>query len=340
MLPRTLRHLTHTFALAILLTSLAGLSSGAGLATPSPPHAPLRLLAVDTRGPGDLAALQELGLDVLRREDGERALVAATDPELARLAAGGLRFTVLEPDLELATRRELGSAASAYHTFEEVVAELDRLRAARPDLVGPKLAIGRSWEGRPILAVKISDHPEIDEDEPEVLFDALHHAREPIGMETLLQTMDWLIENYDRDPEVRALVDGRELWFVPVVNPDGYAWGGIGGMWRKNRRPNADGSFGVDLNRNYGYQWAYDDLGSSPVPSSQTYRGPAPFSEPETAAMRDFILSHRFVTGMTLHAYSEINLLPYGWAEAKLEDAGLYEEIAHDLEQLTGSPHG
>jgi len=332
----------HALRLAILVLFsglfLTAADGSGGLA--ASPHLPVRLVLVEVPRITDLVALHRLGLDVLQRETPGQALVAATDPEIARLEAQAFVFTVLEADLEAATRSKLGPAGEAYHTLDEVMAELDRLHAARPDLVGPRQTIGASWEGRPLWAIKISDHPQLDEDEPEVLYDALHHAREPIGMETLLYAMRYLVQSYDLDPEIRALVDGRELWFVPVVNPDGYAWGGIGGMWRKNRRQNPDGSFGVDLNRNYGYQWGYDDLGSSPLPMSQTYRGPAPFSEPETAAMRDFIRSRRFVTGMTLHAYSEINLLPYGWAEVRPEDTAAYEEIAHDLETLTGYPHG
>ncbi len=306
---------------------------------PGPPHPPLRLVEIEISRLSDLLTLHQLGFDVLER-DSNSARVTATDADIAHLESQGFRMSVLELDLESATRRRLGPDGASYHTFDEVVGELDRLRAARPDLVGPRIAIGKSWEGRPLWAVKISDHPELDENEPEVLFDALHHAREPIGMETLLYAMNYLVRYYDRDPEIRALVDEREIWFVPVVNPDGYVWGGMGGMWRKNRRPNADGSFGVDLNRNYGYQWGYDDLGSSPLPSSQTYRGPSPFSEPETSAMRDFILGHRFVTGMTLHAYSEINLLPCGWTDVRPPEAEAYEEIAHDLEEITGYPHG
>jgi hypothetical protein len=311
---------------------------GRGLADSD--HPPVRLVRVEAPRLSDLMTLQQLGLDILERENSGQAVVAATDSEIVRLQALGFAFTIIEADLEAAVRRKLGPEGEAYHNFAEVIAELDRLRAERPDLVSQRLAIGTSWEGRKLWAVKISDHPDLDEEEPEVLYDALHHAREPIGMEALLHAMRYLIQSYDHDPEIRALVDGRELWFVPVVNPDGYVWGGIGGMWRKNRRQNPDGSLGVDLNRNYGYQWGYDDLGSSPLPASQTYRGPAPFSEPETQAMRDFILSRRFVTGMTLHAYSEINLLPYGWAEVRPEDATLFEEIGHDLEAFTGYPHG
>jgi hypothetical protein len=297
-------------------------------------------VAVEIRGLGDLRTLTHLGADVLGRSDRGHLRVAASDEQIAAFRASRLEVTVLQADLEGAIRRRLGTDGASYHTLDEIAALLDRWRAERPDLVGPRLVIGRSCEGRPLWAVKISDHPEVDEDEPEVLFDALQHAREPVGMEILLHAMAEIVRRYDTDPAVRALVDEREIWFVPVVNPDGYAFGGIGGLWRKNRRPNADGSYGVDLNRNYGHQWGASDAGSSPVPASSTYRGLAPFSEPETAAIRDFALTRRFATGMTLHAFGELYLLPGDGAARDSAAASFHEELAHDLERLAGYPHG
>src|SRR5690606_27290450 len=145
------------------------------------------------------------------------------------------------------------------------------------------------------------DHPGVDEGEPEALYTGVHHAREPGSMMAVLYFMYYLAEQYETNPEVRDLVDERRLFFVPVVNPDGYVVNETtdpdgGGMWRKNLRDNGDGSFGVDVNRNYGYEWGYDDVGSSPLPGSETYRGPAPFSEPEIVALRDFLEGGRRVS--------------------------------------------
>ncbi len=120
--------------------------------------------------------------------------------------------------------------------------------------------------------VKISDNPNVNETEPEVLYTALHHAREPVGAMQMLFYMYYLLENYDNDPFIQALVDNTEMYFVPVVNPDGYVYNQTtnpngGGMWRKNRRNNGSaGLYGSDLNRNYGYMWGYDNNGSSPYP--------------------------------------------------------------------------
>ncbi len=324
----------------VLALLAAPAARGAAADAGAPPRPVVRLVAIELRASDDLLTLYRLGADVVGRDAPHRLRIAATDDQIAAFRAQDLMCTILEADVEAATRRRLSAAGGTYHDGDEVVAELDRMRAARPDLVGPRLAIGRSWEERQLWAVKISDHPERDEEEPAVLFDALHHAREPVGMETLLHAMWHLVLNYDTDPDIRALVNSRELWFVPMVNPDGYAFGGIGGLWRKNRRPNADGSFGVDLNRNYDHAWGTDDLGSSPLPRSHTYRGPYPFSEPETRAMRDFIRARRFVTGMTLHSFGDINLLPTNCGPNALASRSFHEEVAHDIEQLTGYPHG
>jgi len=330
-------HLTLTAALTAFTLLVPGAARSGDAA---PARSPVRVVAVEIESPADLVTLARLGADVLGHVDATRVRIAATEEQIAVFRRRALTVTVLEPDLEGTIRRRLGADAAAYHSLDEIAATLDRLHAARPDLFGPPLVIGWSWEGRPLWAVKVSDHPEIDEDEPEVLFDALHHGREPVGMETLLHAMAEIARRYDADAAIRALVDQREIWCVPVVNPDGYAFGGPGGLWRKNRRPNADGSFGVDLNRNYGHAWGAGQAGSSPVPASSTYRGPAPFSEPETAAMRDFALARRFRTGMTLHGFGELNLLPGDGAGQGLAGPTFHEELAHELERLTGYPHG
>jgi Zinc carboxypeptidase/Immune inhibitor A-like, MAM domain/Dockerin type I domain len=130
--------------------------------------------------------------------------------------------------------------------------------------------------------------------------------------------MNHLTQNYGVDPEVTNLVDNREIWFILMVNPDGYAYNDQtnptgGGMWRKNRRDNGDGTYGVDLNRNYGYMWGYDDIGSSPNTATETYRGPGPFSEAENQALRDFIIAHHFEIVINYHAFSNLIIWPYGY---------------------------
>ena len=131
-----------------------------------------------------------------------------------------------------------------------------------PDLITVRDSIDTflTHEGRPVQWVKISDNASTSESEPQVLYTALHHAREPESMTQLIFYMWYLLENYGSDDEVTGLVDAKEMYFVPMLNPDGYVENQTedpngGGLWRKNKRNNGDGTYGVDLNRNYGYEW-------------------------------------------------------------------------------------
>ncbi|MGD0710734.1 MAG: M14 family zinc carboxypeptidase [Bacteroidales bacterium] len=211
----------------------------------------------------------------------------------------------------------LGSMGG-FLTYSEMLAQLDTMLVYYPDLISPKQQVDTmaSIEGRKLYYVKISKNPNIDEAEPKVLYSALTHAREPMGMQQLIFYMWYLMENYNTNPDIQHLLDNTELFFVPIVNVDGYEYNHStnatgGGMWRKNRRNNGDGTYGVDLNRNYGYEWGYDNTGSSPTTSDDTYRGTAGFSEPETQIMKWFCEHHPFSTAIDYHTYS--NMLIYPW---------------------------
>jgi len=237
-----------------------------------------------------------------------------------RLLNAGLHPEVVHRDVEAfyASRLDPERDMGGFFTYAETRDQLDQLHALNPEISTERFSIGQSLEGREIWAMKISDHPQWDEDEPEVLLDGLHHAREPITIHVLLNTMEYLLTNYGSDPQVTWLVDNRELFFVPIVNPDGYEYNRQtnpdgGGMWRKTRRNNGDGSFGVDPNRNYGWHWGYDDDGSSPTPSSETYRGPYAFSEPCVQALRQFMMAHQIRVADHYHSYSNLLLIPYGY---------------------------
>jgi carboxypeptidase T len=212
---------------------------------------------------------------------------------------------------------DLGSMGGFY-TYDEVVGKLDEMRTNFPNLITAKSSIGSSEEGRNIWMVKISDNPEVHEDEPAAHFDALHHAREPLSMATTLNYMFWLLENYETDASVKFLVDNREIYFVPVVNPDGYVYNQTtdpegGGLWRKNRKPVTTGCFGIDLNRNYGFGYALDDNCSSPNPCSNIYRGSEAFSEPESKAIRDLLAITEANTAFSTHSTAGTYLMPYGF---------------------------
>ncbi|RQW08324.1 MAG: zinc carboxypeptidase, partial [Calditrichaeota bacterium] len=273
------------------------------------------------------------------------------------LENSGFITEVLISDLEefyrsrLETRTGEGfgyGSMGGYYTYSEVMADLDSLIATYPNLVSQKQIIGYSVLGKPLVAVRISDNPNIQENEPEVLYTGLHHAREPMSMMVLQYFMWYLVENYGSDPQATFLVDNRQMWFIPVVNPDGYVYNeqtnpNGGGMWRLNARDNNDngshfqsGIDGVDLNRNYGYQWGYDNSGSSPTPGSQTYRGPGPFSEVETAFVRDFCNQHQYITALNYHTYSNLLIHPWAYNDSPTPDHQYFYTFGMDMTRFNG----
>jgi len=226
-----------------------------------------------------------------------------------------------------AAAAEFPSYDARYHGYREMVAEIKAVEAAHPDIVDV-FSMGKSYEGREIWAAKISDNVKVDENEPEILFDSLHHAREHMGLEQTLYLLGQLADGWGTDTAVTSIIRYREIWIVFALNPDGAEYDLTGDpdgprgpyrAWRKNRQPNAGSSYvGTDINRNYDYRWACCG-GSSGDRSSITYRGPEPFSAPETRVMRDFVNS-RVVNGqqqirahITFHTNGELILFPYGY---------------------------
>lgn len=211
-----------------------------------------------------------------------------------------------------------------YPTYAEMLEVLDDMRAAYPNLVSSLGFVSDTivtHQSRPLYYLRISDNPDVVEaNEPQVLYTALHHAREPNSMSQLLYFMWHLLESYGQDPEITYLLNEGALYFIPCVNPDGYLFNEFnypngGGLWRKNLRDNGDGTFGVDLNRNYGFEWGYNDAGSSSNSGSDIYRGPEAFSEPETRMVRDFCREHDFKFVFNYHTFSNVLIHPYGYAD-------------------------
>jgi hypothetical protein len=208
-----------------------------------------------------------------------------------------------------------------YHDYTETLAEMDAIVAAHPTIAS-KTVIGHSYQGRDMIAVKISDNVATDEDEPEILFMANIHAREHLTVEMALYLANELTSKYGIDSQITSLVDNREIWIIPMLNPDGAQYDLSGPTyknWRKNRQPNAGTTYiGTDINRNFSYKWGCCG-GSSPYKSSDTYRGTAAFSTPEASVLRDFILSRRvggqqqLKEAIDIHTYSEFVMWPYGY---------------------------
>lgn len=241
--------------------------------------------------------------------------------------------TINNNDYKTPENFHLGSMAGNL-TYEEMLQSLDSMNTLYPDLITKREVIDTflTHEGRPIYWYKISDFANTDEDEPEVLYTALHHAREPVSMMQMIFYMWYLLENYGQDDMVTFLVNNREMYFIPCINPDGYLYNEAtnpegSGYWRKNRRDNGNNTFGVDLNRNYGYEWGHDNSGSSPNPDDDTYRGPSGFSEPETQAIKYFCENHNFVIALNYHTYGNLLIHPWGY-EAKLtQDSSIFKNL-------------
>jgi hypothetical protein len=235
-------------------------------------------------------------------------------PKASKPAKGGLQ----------ARAAAFPAADSNYHDYGEVTAETASVAAAYPSLV-TRQSIGKTYQNRDIWALKISDNVGLDENEPEVLFTANQHAREHLTVEMALYLLKELTSKYATDSRIKNVVDTREIWIIPTVNPDGAEFDvstGSYAMWRKNRQPNAGSSaIGTDLNRNWGFQWGCCG-GSSGTFSSETYRGASAFSAPETQRVRDFVGSRvvggvqQIKTAIDFHTYSELVLWPYGYTTA------------------------
>ena len=292
----------------------------------------------------DLKQFLRMGFDpadAMIYDEGKRVVVPLNDREMELLKSTGLDYRVLIDDLESYYSSQFLATADMgpYTSFSEMVDSLTNLHNHHPNITTGLMVLGYGHDGNEVYAMKISDNPNQQEDEAEVLYTGQHHCREPISMENLLYFMAYLCNNYGSDPDVTYLVDNRQLWFIPLVNPDGYVYNeqtnpNGGGMWRKNRRNNGGGEYGVDLNRNYGYKWGYDNRGSSPYTWSETYRGPSAFSEPENQAVRDFALEHDFSVAMNDHTSGYYFLFPWGYDDIFCEEHEMFRGIGEEAVSL------
>jgi murein tripeptide amidase MpaA len=260
--------------------------------------------------------------------------------DMDALRAAGIAFDILIPDLQplvLAERERLARSATAqakmgeswfadFKNLAQINARLDELVAARPDLCSIVTA-GSSIEGRPIRGIRISKHAPGTQ-VPGFVFTATQHAREWAVPMAAMWFADQLVERHGLDTRLTAIVDRSEVFIFPVMNPDGYqhSWTSSR-LWRKNRRLNSGGSYGVDLNRNWGAGWG--GSGSSGTQSSDTYRGTAAFSEPETAGFRNWATPRSNLAGhIDLHSYSQLILWPYSYQSALPPDTAAYQRVA------------
>jgi len=274
--------------------------------------------------------VRTMGLDLLL-EHGGRVYIVASPADLQNIGAAGIPYRLetdrLAPTIAAGPEAQ-GDINGAFHSYYEVETELKALESSYPALA-KVMDLGQSLEKRQIYALKISANVQLDEDEAKVLILGCHHAREWISVEVPFLMGKYLLEHYSTDAGLKDLVDKSEIWIVPLVNPDGleysiHHWR----YWRKNRRDNGDNSWGVDLNRNYGYAWGWDAEGSSPNPTSDVYRGAAPFSEPEIQAVRDLVATRRFQGLVSYHSYSQSILYPWGYISTPAPDDSDLQALA------------
>ena len=258
----------------------------------------------------------------------------------------GYQLEILSDDYAR-TMREI---SDHFYTNESAYAFIDSLSQLFPGLVKID-SIGTTYEDRTIWCVKISDN--VVDDDPQklgVFYSGSIHANELAGTTVVLSLMDEILTSYSSgDQSMIDWLENHQLWIVPILNPDGVAYvhssQDIG--WRKNRSPSGNGDYGVDLNRNFGYMWGYDDDGSSPDPSQWNYRGSAPFSELESQAIRSFFedagsVDRNIVSAITYHMKYNAGVFLYPWyyTDAYTKHHSVYIINGEEFTSITGNTHG
>jgi hypothetical protein len=316
-------------------------------------HAIVRLTVRDR---AELAWLESIGAEPLRcvPSPGPGVQEFSVSPA-ARTAINnrGVRYTILnnniqtmiDTGLESMRQPANGIAGPAswfdnYKTWPQVNSYMDDLVAARPDLV-TKLAVGTTIQGRTIYGLRISSP--VGANKPAVMFTGCQHGREWVAVMVPMYIADALVRRYDSDLQIQSFVNDLEFFIIPVVNPDGYEFTyAVGGdrLWRKNRRDNGTGTVGVDLNRNWGVDWG-GPHSTTPDSNGVTYFGTGPFSEPESAAVRDFILARPQIRAhIDIHSYSQLLISPWHYTPNQPTDADVIDSLGTKINNAIFAVHG
>jgi carboxypeptidase T len=311
------------------------------------------LVEIFVNSEDDLDQLQHLSLNFENTEIlKDKTNLIVNLHELESLKKYGIEYEMIIDDLErhysdqavkyrdkaninLSDNFQLGSVGG-FHTLEEIDENMERMATNYPQYFQEKQEIGKSYEDRDIYAYCFGNISK-----PEILLTGLHHAREPIGSTAILFFLWKLMELAEAgDQQAIYLLQERAIWVVPMLNPDGWLFNYSrypdgGGLWRKNRRATNDSTFGVDLNRNYGPEelWNASNNGSSIDPRSDLYRGPYPFSEPETEAVRDFMLERNIRLALNYHSYGNYLIYPYHAIDSETSDSSLFRALSRELSQ-------
>jgi hypothetical protein len=281
-------------------------------------------------------------------ERGSYLLLVTNAAELERIDACGLEtrvtwldlddkfelFTGIDPD-EPPTLQDFGY----YFTYWEMRDSVAVLAANYPDLCSLFVA-GVTSQGRDILCLKVSDNAAVEEDEPACFFTGATHGQEPMGTSIVMAFLEEILSGYGTDPVSTWLVDNREIYTVPILNPDCSVFqsdsAGANFYWRKNRRVVQAPYIGVDPARNYAYKWGYDDVGSSPNPQSHAYRGPHAWSDAEASAALGLQSTHQFRTEQNFHTFGGINCYPWSWTYASPPEQALLQEVVDTFQMYNG----
>lgn len=291
---------------------------------------------------------QNLGFDICAYHPGKYLDILLDDALMQSLIADFPSLHVTQTEAQLKANLLPERDIPGYRDYQEMLDDLLLLQAQYPALVQLS-QIGETWGAQyaatnsayqnfnqQLWAIKLSDNVATTEDEPAFYFVGAHHAREPISMETVMGILNHLLDGYGTNNQITNIVDNNEIWFVPLLNPNGHkividqtdVW------WRKNLHDNNGnnsidigsngyGPDGIDLNRNYGYKWGY--LNASGDPTAITYHGTEAFSELETQSFRDFLESRKFLAGISYHTYGQYVLYPFGY---------MYDIISPDATEL------
>lgn len=299
----------------------------------------------------EIALIQKLGFEIeILIEDvvsfyAKKNRISDIDQTLLSTRAALCKDALVKVyDYTTPSQYKSGSMAG-YFTYKEMLDILDTMRARYPQLITQRAQIGEftTYEGNALYYVKVANDADTENNvEPKVLYTALHHAREPNSLSQMIFYLWYLLENYDSDPLVKYIVDHTQMYFIPCINPDGYLQNersnpSGGGLWRKNMWRDSLGQLkGVDLNRNYGFSWAFDDAGSSSNPNSQTYRGKGEFSEPETQAVRSLCLDHDFAIALNYHTFGNLLVHPWGFNDKETDEDALFKSVGALINKENG----
>ncbi|MFA5137896.1 MAG: M14 family metallopeptidase [Elusimicrobiota bacterium] len=319
-------------SLQLLASALYGQTAPVAVKPTDPRQ--LVVIAVETRE--DRTKIANCGVSIDNVED--KYVTAIVDPRsLACVQEAGFKILSAKP-LGSVKPEDFPSQDSPYHNVQETDEAIQKIVSDNSGFASMGSA-GRSWQGRDLTVLRLNTSPN-GPPKPGALFMGAHHAREHLTTEVVLGIADYLIQNKN-DPAVASILGSRDLYFWPVVNPDGKEHDVASGSYdwhRKNMRDNGDGTFGVDPNRNYG--WGWNTTGASTYPGSDTYQGPEAFSEPETRAVRDFLRSHPNITVIvSYHSYGKKILYPWSYSYDPIPDPkalAAFKAIGDRMGKLSG----